>query len=162
MSKQQWKASAVSKWLYDEELSGKFLMLPPELFEEPAFQRLSHAARNFYILLNVHKQTEIQRGCLLQALRDYNQILDLKLADVDLLNEAMPNKRTKSTKGYFVMPQKHLKAYGYSAQYANKLKKELINNGFIRVVYGGKGKYSAWSENVTVYAFSDEWKSKHS
>lgn len=137
-------------------------MLPPELFEEPAFQGLSHAARNFYILLNVHKQTEIQRGCLLQALKDYNQIFDLHMTDVDLLDEATPNKRTKYTHGYFVMPQKHLAMYGYSAQYANKLKKELIDAGFIRTVYGGKGKHSAWSENVTVYQFSDDWKSKHS
>ena len=158
----QWKAGGIPKWLYDQEVSGKFLMLPPELYEEPAFQKLSHAARNFYILLNLHKQTEIQRGCLLQALKDYNQIFDLKLTDGDLLDEATPNKRTKRTHGYFVMPQKHLKMYGYSAQYANKLKKELIEAGFIRVAYGGKGKYSSWSENVTVYQFTDTWKSKHS
>lgn len=152
----------ISSWLYGEEVSGKFLMLPPEIFEEPAFQSLSHAARNFYILLNVHKQTEIQRSCLLKALRDYNQILDLGMTDDDLLNEATPNKRTKYTSGYFVIPQKQLKDYGYSAQYANKLKKELIAAGFIKVVFGGKGKYAAWNQNVTVYQFSSEWKSKHS
>ena len=152
----------IHKWLYSDELSGKFLMLPPDLFEEPAYQELSHAARLFYIVLCVHKETEIQRACLFKALTEYNTILGLGLTDNDILDEATPNKRTKFTSGYFVAPIKHLEAYGYKKNYVTKLKKELIDKGFIKVKYGQKGKYNGWNENVTVYQFSNEWKTKRS
>ena len=156
------KSGGIHGWLYDEEVSGKFLMLPPELFEYPAFQNLSHAARTFYILLNTHKETEMQRACLYEALKTYNQIFDLHMSENDLLDEATPNKRTKYTSGYFVIPQKHLAMYGYKPAYASKLKKELIEAGFIRVKFGKKLKHNAWNENVTVYQFIDDWKSKPS
>lgn len=152
----------IHKWLYSDELSGKFLMLPPELFEEAAFQKLSHAARLFYIVLCVHKETEIQRRCLYNALRDYNEIYELGLNEEDILNEATPNKRTKYTSGYFVAPIKQLAAYGYKPNYITKLKKELIDKGFIKVKYGQKGKYNAWNENVTVYQFTNDWKKRTS
>lgn len=151
----------IHKWLYADELSGKFLMLPPELFEETAFQKLSHAARQFYIVLCVHKETEIQRSCLYNALQEYNQIFDLGMTEQDILNEAKPNKRTKYTSGYFVAPVKHLSAYGYKANYVTKLKAELIDNGFIRIKWGKKGKYNAWNENTTVYQFSNAWKKQN-
>ena len=156
------KATGIQKWLYADELSGRFLMLPPEIFEEPAFQKLSHAARLFYIVLCVHKETEIQRGCLCKALTEYNQILNLGKTEQDILDEAMPNKRTKPwmKTGLFVAPMKQLEAYGYKANYAAKLKRELIDNGFIKVKYGGKGKFNGWNENVTVYQFVSDWKLK--
>lgn len=135
-------------------------MLTPDLFEEKAFQSLSHAARTFYILLATHKETDIQRMCLYNTLKDYNRIFDLGWSEQTILDEAMPNKKTKITHGYFVIPQKHLLTYGYKPSYATKLKKELIDAGFIKVAYGDKGKYNAWNDNVTVYQFSSEWKSK--
>ena len=135
-------------------------MLPPELFESEAFQKLSHAARTFYILLAVHKETDIQRSCLYEALKEYNSLLDLGLSEKDIEEEAKPGKRTKYSNGYFVIPQKHLEAYGYKAPYASKLKKELIEAGFIKIKYGGKGRYNAWNENITIYQFSGQWKSK--
>ena len=55
---------------------------------------------------------------------------------------------------------KQLEAYGYKANYAAKLKRELIDNGFIKVKYGGKGKFNGWNENVTVYQFVSDWKLK--
>lgn len=152
--------NGVHEWLYDSEKSGKFLMLPPELFEEPAFQGLSYAARQFYILLNVHHETEIQRKCLYAALQDYNRIYSLGLTENEILDEAMPNKRTRYNSGYFVAPQKHLQAYGYTGPYAAKLKKELEKAGFIRAVYGKKGRYGGWNQNVTVYQFLNDWKTK--
>lgn len=156
------KEIKIHKWLYSGELSEKFLMLPPDLFEEPAFQALSHAARLFYIVLCVHKETDIQRSCLYKALKEYNTILGLGLTDDDILDEATPNKRTKYTSGYFVAPIKQLAAYGYKPNYVTKLKKELIEKGFINIKYGQKGKYNGWNENVTVYQFSDKWKTKRS
>ena len=151
----------IHKYLYNDNgilLSGKFLMLPPEILEEKAFQELSHGARLFYIVLCVHKETEVQRACLYKALQEYNEVCGLGLADIDIKNEATPNKHTKITHNYFVAPLKQLEAYGYKASYITKLKKELIEHGFIKVVYAKKGKYSGWENNVTVYQFSNEWK----
>lgn len=150
----------IHKYLYNTDLSGKFLMLPPEIFEEKAFQELSYGARQFYILLCVHKETDIQRACLYKALQEYNEVCGLGLAEIDLKNEAMPSKRTKITSNYFVAPLKQLEVYGYKKSYITKLKKELIDKGFIRVVYAQKGRYSGWEKNVTVYQFSNKWKQK--
>lgn len=150
----------IHKYLYGDEVSGKFLMLPPELFEEPAFQKLSHAARTFFILLATHKETEQQRACLYEALQEYNRIFDLGLSEQEITDEAKPNKRTKYTHNYFVIPLKQMELYGYSKSYITKLKKELVDAGFIKVKFGGKGKYNGWNENVTVYQFISDWKTK--
>jgi hypothetical protein len=99
---------------------------------------------------------------LYAALKEYNTILGLGLTDDDILDEATPNKRTKYTSGYFVAPIKQLAAYGYKPNYVTKLKKELIEKGFISIKYGQKGKFNAWNENVTIYQFSDKWKTKRS
>lgn len=149
----------IHKWLHDNEISGRFLMLPPELFEYKEVQALSYAAAYFYIVLNAHKETEIQRACLYNALHEYNTILDLGMSEQDILDEARPGKRTKYSKGYFVAPAKQLyEQYGFKKNYVTKLKKELIEKGFIRIAYGGKGKYNGWNENVTVYQFTNKWK----
>lgn len=154
------RMSKVHKWLFDDDLGGQFLMLPPELLEMDAFQDLTHAARMFYIVLNVHKETSQQRDALLQTMKEYNDLLGWGKTKDDLEKEAAPNKKTKDTQthGFFVCPEKHLKAYGYSSQYANKLKRELIEHGFIRIVAGGKGKSKGWDKNVTLYQFSSMWK----
>lgn len=153
----------IHRWLYRDneyglQLSGKFLMLPPELFEEKAFQSLSYGARYFYILLCVHKETDIQRACLYKALQEYNEVCGLGLADIDIQNEAKPGKRTKITSGYFVAPIKQMQAYGLKKSYITKLKKELMEKGFIKAVYAQKGRFGGWNENVTVYQFSNDWK----
>ena len=148
----------IHKWLYSGELSGRFLMLPPELFEDPAFQKLSFTARYFYVALCLNKETECQRACLYKSLEEYNRIFDLGLTEQDIRDEATPNKRTKNQSGLFVAPVKQMEQYGFKKNYQTKLKKELIQHGFIKVKYGGKGRYGGWNENVTVYQFSNEWK----
>ncbi len=136
-------------------------MIPPDIFKEPAFQRLSHAARDFYMMLNAHYAEDQQRNCLYETLKEYNDIFGLGMTEDDIKNEAYTTTKSRYYQGFFVIPQKHLKEYGYSPQYANKLKKELIAAGFIKAKYGNKGKETAWSRNVTVYQFVDDWK-KHS
>lgn len=151
----------IPEYVYDVDaslLSNRFLMLVPELLESKAFQCLTYAARLLYIVLCVHKQTEIQRACLKEALEDYNCIFDLGMSEGQILDEAMPNKRTKFTSNYFVFPNKHMEAYGYKKNYVTKLMQELTEKGFIKVAYGGKGRYGGWNTNVTVYQFSNEWK----
>ena len=151
----------INPWLYKSnglKLSEKFLMLPPELLEEEAFQKLTYGARFFYIVLCVHKETDIQRTCLYNALKEYNEVCGIGLSEFDIKNESMPNKKTKLTKGYFVAPTKQLEAYGLKKSYVTKLKAELECNGFIETVYAKKGRYCGWENNVTVYKFSNKWK----
>lgn len=155
------KNSAIKPWLYAENCSEKFCMLPPELFEEPAFMSLSCAAKLFYILINTHYATNSQRSCLYETLTEYNELCGLGLTEFDIRNEAFCTKKSKFIKGYFVIPEKHLKSYGYSSQYANKCKKELLNAGFIEVEYGAKDLHKAWTA-VTIYKFSNRWKLNHS
>lgn len=151
----------IPEYVYDVDaslLSNRFLMLPPELFESKAFQELSIAARLLYITICTHKQAEIQRVCLKKSLEEYNHIYELGMSEGEIYDEATPNKRTKYTNNYFVFPNKHAEAYGFKKNYCTKLMKELIQKGFIKVAYGGKGRYNGWNANVTVYQFSNEWK----
>lgn len=152
------KANTELEFFCPGDCSGKFFMLPPELVQSPQFCELSCAAQVFYLRLCAHKQTEIQRQCLYAALTEYNKLLDLELSDFDIQNEATPNKHTKYTSHYFVAPVKQMELYGYKANYVTKLKKELIDKGFIEVVFGGKGRFNGWNENVTIYKFSGKWK----
>ena len=144
-------------WLCPGEVSGRFLMLPPDIYESPQFQALKPAARDFYIFLNAYRETEPQRACLQKVLTEYNRILDLGLSDFEINEEARPGKHTKYNKGYFVAPLKHLEKHGYKKGYITKLKKELIDKGFIKVVYGGKGRFNGWNQNATVYQFIGNW-----
>ena len=151
----------IPEYVYDVDvslLSNKFAMLVPELFESKSFQNLTIAARLLYIILCVHKASDMQRACLKNALEDYNRIFDLGMSEGQILDEAMPSKRTKYTSNYFVFTTKHMEAYGLKKNYVTKLMKELKEKGFIKVAYGGKGRYGGWNTNVTVYQFSNEWK----
>ena len=108
-------------------------MLPPELFYNPQYQALTPAAGRFYIFLNVYRESEEQRACLFEALTEYNRLYDLGLSDFDIQNEARPTKGSKYNQGYFVAPMKHLEAAGFKKNYVTKLKKELIDKGFIKI-----------------------------
>lgn len=157
------KESRIHKYLYEDTTADRFLMLPPELFESPAFQELSHAGRLFYILLATHKETWAQQTLLQKVLADYNQILNLGMTKEDIENEALPNKKARGRHDYFVAPSQYIADnYGYSMSYITKLKKELMDKGFIKAVYGQKGKYNGWNQNETVYQFISDWKRKDS
>ncbi len=147
-------------WLYSDEPTGKFGMIPPEFYEQPQVQALTPAARDFYIFLNIYRNTEEQRACLHEALTEYNRIFNIGWNEQDINEQARPNARTKYDMGYFVAPQKHLEARGYKRNYVTKLKKQLTAAGFIKTEYGKKGRYGAWNENVTVYRFIGDWKTK--
>lgn len=157
------KKSIPKRYCCNEHMSGKFSMVTPELLEHDGFLNLSHAAMMFYITLLTHKETEQQRDCLFATLTEYNNLLGLNMNDFDIMTEAKPDAKTGDySHGYFVATEKQLVQYGYKKKYISKLKAELIEKGFIKVVYGGKGRYSAWNKNVTVYQFIDVWKSFHS
>ncbi|SEM67432.1 hypothetical protein SAMN04487770_1633 [Butyrivibrio sp. ob235] len=154
------KNNKIKHYLYSDCLPEKFLMLPPELLTDPTFQSLSYAGRYFYILLATNRETEEQRNELYKTLKEYNQLLDLGMSDEDINDQSRINKRTVQDKGYFVFSETFYKPYGLKASYVTKLKKELIEKGFIEVAYGGKGKHTAWDKNVTIYRFSSKWKRK--
>ena len=149
--------SRIHGWLCPGETSGRFLMLPPELFYNPQYQALTPAAGRFYIFLNVYRESEEQRACLFEALTEYNRIYDLGLSDFDIQNEARPTKGSKYNQGFFVAPMKHLEAAGFKKNYVTKLKKELIDTGFIKIAYGKKGRFNGWNQNTTVYQFIKDW-----
>lgn len=157
------KKSIPKRYCCRDRMSGKFSMITPELLEHDGFLNLTYGARMFYIVLLTHKETDQQRACLYATLKEYNDILGLNLTDVDLMREATPNARTGDySKGYFVAPLKQLTQYGYTKSNITKLKTELIDKGFIRIVYNKKGAKCAWNRNVTIYQFIDKWKSFHS
>ncbi len=149
--------SKIHGWLCPGEVSGRFLMLPIEVYEAPQFQSLTPAARDFYIFLNVYRESEEQRACLYEALTEYNRLYDLGLSDFDIQNEARPGKGSKFNSGYFVAPMKHLEKHGYKKDYVKRLKRQLIDQGFIKIAYGGKGKYCGFHGNVTIYQFITKW-----
>ena len=139
-----------------------YLQLPCDFLKEKAFLDLPYAARIFYIVLCAHKESAEQQACLEGTLTKYNEIFGLGMNEHDIQCEARPYKKTsKYTNGnMFVIPESQLEKYGFNSQYANTNKKILEDRGFIEVVYAKKGKYDGWSKNVTVYKFSNKWKSK--
>jgi len=154
------KSNKVKKYLYADTEPEKFLMLPPELFADPTFQKLGHAERLFYILIATHRETAEQRYTLEKTLREYQYMVPelQKLTEDDIKDQAYINKHTRYDMGYFVIPESQLKQYGYKKAYVTKLKKGLIEKGFIRLVCGGKGKHTAWKDNVSLYQFCGTWK----
>lgn len=152
--------SSIHKWLYDGDTPSRFLMLPPELYQAPQWQALKPAARDFYIFLNVYRESEQQRACLLQVLTAYNKARNLGLSEFDIENEARPKKGSKYNSGYFVCPTDHLKEYGYKKDYAKKLKEQLISAGFIERKYFGIGREIGFKNNVTIYQFVSKWKKR--
>jgi len=148
----------IPPYLYENEIGRNFAMIPPDLFESEKFQGLTHAGRLFYILLATHTATEIQKSCLYETLKEYNEIMNLGISNDDIKYMTWGNKRTHQFSRLFVIPANHLHMYGYTESYAYKLKRELITKGFIKAKYGGKGASTAWSKNVTVYEFIDDWK----
>lgn len=154
------KQNKIKDYLYSEHVSEKFLMLPPDLLTDPTFQELTFAERYFYITIAVHRETNEQRYVLEKTLKEYRPIVEelSKLSDDDIKDQAYINKHTKHDLKYFVMPESQLKQYGFTKSYVTKIKKGLIEKGFIRIVCGGKGKYTAWKNNITLYQFCNIWK----
>lgn len=136
-----------------------FTMITADVAQHESFKKLKPAAQMLYIDLCLHKDTPEQRATLESVLRDYNNIYNLNMSEEDIQAESHPNSRTRYSKGYFVAPQKQIcNLYGWKPSYYSKLMDVLIDNGFIRTAYGGKGKYNGWNENATIYQFISDWK----
>lgn len=135
----------------------RFLMLPPELYQSEAWQALKPAARDFYVFLNVYRETEQQRACLYETLKAYSRVQDTGLSDYDIENEARPKKGSKYIQGFFVCPEEHYTEYGYKESYVKKLKKQLIDSGFIKIKFAGIGRVQGFKNNITVYQFISKW-----
>lgn len=130
------------------------------------FQDLSYAAQVFYILCATHKQTPLQSQALFNALREYYDLIGEGKSDYDIRVMAGQERKARTKSPYFVIPQKHLDEYGFGASYATKLKRELIQHGFIKVFANSKahgagnhqGANRDFSKRVTVYEFTNDWK----
>lgn len=162
------KKTKLEPYLYNDDAYSKFAMVSNDLFMAWQFQELSHAAKVFYLVCATHKHTEEQRQCLYKSLEEYYKLKGEEMSEYDLKLYAGQVKKAKLQSMYFVIPQSHLEQYGYSPQYANKLKKELIDGGFIRV-YANEKKHSKgnlqganrdFSKRVTIYEFVTDWKKR--
>lgn len=143
----------------DEEITGSFLMLPPELLQEKAFQSLKPAARAFYLVCATFKETKDQQNALFMALKEYNHYCSLELNEQEIKERAYGGKKYKSP--LFVFPEKYLKEYGYTRQNATNLFTQLEGAGFIKIVFGRKRdgvKHKLPQRHVSVYELSNEWK----
>lgn len=153
-------------YLYDDDAYSNFAMISANLFTAWQFQELSYAARNFYILCAIHKHTPEQSTCLFKALEEFYKLKGEEISEYDLRLYSGQNPKSKIQDMYFVIPQSQLDQYGISAQYANKLKNELIEKGFIKVFANEKkhskgnlqGANRDYSKRVTIYEFSTDWK----
>lgn len=163
---------AIPKHLCYDEDATYFAMVSADLLSSSQFQSLSHAARMFYIVCATHKETPEQINCLRNSLKEYHKLAGIAITEDDLddmagVRDNKKRKRSKITSSYFVIPEKHLKQYGYSSSYANKLKKQLIENGFIKIFAnekkhstGQQGSNRDFSKRVTIYQFTNSWKHK--
>lgn len=164
------KKKQTPSYLYDDDAFCNFAMVTSDLFASKQFQELSHAARAFYLVCATHKQTPEQSTCLYNSLKEYYQLLGEEKTDYDLRLMAGQEKRAKVKSTYFVIPQSQLEQYGYKASYASKLKRELIEKGFIKVFANEKkhstsdrytqGSNRDFSKQVTIYEFINDWKTK--
>lgn len=162
------KKKEVPDYLYANDPFSNFAMVTSNLFTSWQFQELTHAAKNFYLICCVHKQTAEQAQCLYKALEEYYLSIGEEKSGFDLSLEAgtQPRAKKKSTK--FVIPQSHLLQYGFKPTYATKLKNELIEKGFIKVFanekkHAGRGVQGAnrdFSKRVTIYEFTNDWKKR--
>ena len=157
------KKKQLPSYVYHDDAFSNFSMVTSNLLQSAPFQNLSHAARAFYIVLVTHKNTALQRECLYNALKDYHKLTGKDVSDFDLAIEAGTHCKQKYDSPLVVIPEKQLKEYGYTAQYANKLKKELIEKGFIEIFANGKSiskeSYcSCSSKRPTIYKFVNTWK----
>lgn len=150
----------IPKWLYPfnrDEISGKFVMIPYELYESPIYEKLSHNARDLYIAINTFRNTDTQRNILFNALTEYNQILCLGMTEQDIKLQAYPQPKHKGDLGYFVAPEKYFIGHGFSSTRFSDGKRELMEHGFFTAKFGGQGRYNGWNKNVTVFRFSSSW-----
>lgn len=160
------KKKEIPAYLYYKDPYSMFAMISSDLFTSPQFQDLSNAAKIFYVICAAHKQTAEQRQCLYNSLKEYFSLLGEDIAEVDLQQMAGTLPRSRKASTFFVIPQSHLEQYGLSAAYASKLKRELIDKGFIRVFANEKkhakgniqGANRDFSKRVTIYEFVNTWK----
>lgn len=152
--------SKIDKWLYTEKFDENFLMLPWELYEEEAFIKLNRTPRDFYIALNTFYHTTRQQNLLFANLHRYNELglIHPQMTDEDIANEAFLARKYKYRKGLFVAPENDFIKIGFTSGQVSNMKKILEEAGFISIVCGGKGKYDGWSNNATIYKFSNKWK----
>lgn len=160
------KKKEIPAYLYNDDAFCNFAMVTSDLFCAWQFQNLSHAARTFYLLCATHKQTPEQKQCLYNSLKEYYTLKGEDISEYDLRLYSGLEYRAKIKSRYFVIPQSQLSQYGYKPQYANKLKKELIEKGFIKV-FANEKKHSSnntqganrdFSKRVTIYEFVTDWK----
>lgn len=152
------KEREIPPYLYESDAWSSFGLITSDLLQSKAFQELSSAARQFYIVLAVNKATVDQRTCLFNTLHGYYKRMKIEKPDVEIAFEAGTSRKSYVKSSMFVFPQVQAEAYGYSAARSSQLKKELENAGFIKACYNKKSRAQARLKIPTVYEFIDDWK----
>ncbi len=154
------KAPRIARHLQGEDTASSFCMIDPSFFEEPAFQRLSCAARLYYVTVAAHATTTEQRTTCFAVATEYNGLglLDRVYSDEELRERCYGCKKPFVAARWFVAPDQQMRKYGFSQQYGSKLRAELVEHRFIRVIAGGKGSNCGWHRNATLFAFSSAWR----
>lgn len=127
------KSMPLASWEYNQDPQSRWAKISIDLLTAPAFIDLSYAARMFYISILVHKHDSLQSQCLYNSLRDYYNIIGEDVSEEDLKYHCGDYEHCRKAAPKFVFPEKQFIKYGFSAPYATKIKKELVEAGFIKV-----------------------------
>jgi len=144
-------------WQYHNDPDSLWGKVSMDLLMSEQFQDLSKAAQLLYIVLIVNKINSDQSQCLYKSLKDYFNLIDEPISEDELKYKCGDYKKARRFADYFVMPAKQMEQYGFSKQYASRLKQELEDKGFIKTVVNKKSQGRV-DLAVTIYQFSDGWK----
>lgn len=144
----------------NDTITPRWVPIPCDLVTSPQYKKLNHRTARLLIDLYIRQADGQQQNCLYRALTDYNQIYDLGMTEDDISRESyhINIKGNKYSAGLFTASRKQMEDYGFIPSAVTRCMEELEEAGFIETVWNGKGRYSAWDKNQTVYVFSDKWR----
>lgn len=158
--------SVIPPFLYQNTPSEKFCPMSTDIDENKTFQKLTFGAKYLYKTICASVFSDYERKACKAVILNYAELGYLcnddgtPFSDGDIIEKIggkLGKNHTLHTK-WFICPDAFTKKWGLPASTACKLKKELIEKGFIEVVCEGKGRYCGYTKNATIYKFSDKWK----
>lgn len=138
-------------WAVEDNPYSKWARLYVDILKSSAFQALSKPAQMFYFVCLANMHDDKARASLKNHIMETHESIEAagRLYNLDI------DKYLDSKNGYFIMPAKHLKQYGYTRGNGWKLMNELIDAGFVEKVEANKHR-----KKENVYRFSTAWKRK--
>lgn len=163
------KKQSIPPFLCPEEHSEKFVMFPPDLFENEAYNELTYQARQLYLVMAMNTTTQEEQRVCRAVLDWYIQIgvIEDMTEDAKVIKTGGMYQGIYHNAEWFIFRQVDAERKGFPTRSrTDAYKKELCEKGFIKVICQGKGRMSSgkdgtkkFSKNATLYAFSNKWKS---